>query len=81
VVVLGPWYDRWCYKDVARLLRQAGHDVFTPAHSYLGERRQYAGDNVILESRIRDGCGCIEAEKLDDIILGCMVTAGWLLLL
>ncbi|MEB3301911.1 MAG: alpha/beta fold hydrolase, partial [Cyanobacteriota bacterium] len=70
VLVHGAWYGGWCYRDVAKLLRAAGHDVFTPTHSGLGERKHQSAENITLELHIRDVCGCIEAE-LDEIILVC----------
>src|SRR5215472_13669315 len=30
VLVHGAWHGGWRYKRVARLLRQAGHEVYTP---------------------------------------------------
>ena len=38
VLVHGAWHGGWCYKRVARLLRQAGHEVYTPTLTGLGER-------------------------------------------
>ena len=76
VLVHGAWYGSWCYKDVAKLLRAAGHDVFTPTHSGLGERKHQSTESITLESHIRDVCGCIEAEELDDIILVCHSYGG-----
>jgi pimeloyl-ACP methyl ester carboxylesterase len=49
----------------------AGHDVFTPTHSGLGERKHQSAESFTLESHIRDVCGCIEAEELDEIFLVC----------
>ena len=38
VLVHGAWLGGWCYKRVARHLRRAGHDVYTPTLTGLGER-------------------------------------------
>jgi pimeloyl-ACP methyl ester carboxylesterase len=76
VLVHGAWYGAWCYRDVAKYLRAGGHDVFTPTHSGLGERQHQAGEAITLESHIRDVCGCIEAEELNDIILACHSYGG-----
>jgi len=81
VLVHGAWHGGWCYRETARALRDAGHDVFTPTHTGLGERAHQGGENVTLETHIRDVCGCIEAEELSEVILcghsyGGMVITG-----
>jgi hypothetical protein len=38
VLVHGAWHGGWCWKQVAALLRQAGHEVFMPTLSVLGLR-------------------------------------------
>ena len=38
VLVHGAWHGGWCYRDTARLLRAARHEVFTPTLSGVGER-------------------------------------------
>ena len=38
VLVHGAWHGGWCYKRVAQRLRQAGHEVYTPTLTGVGER-------------------------------------------
>ena len=81
VLVHGAWHGGWCYRDTAKALRAAGHTVFTPTHSGVGERAHQSAENITLETHIRDVCGCIEAEELNDVILcghsyGGMVITG-----
>jgi pimeloyl-ACP methyl ester carboxylesterase len=81
VLVHGAWHGGWCYRDTAKALRAAGHDVFTPTHTGVGERAHQAAENITLETHIRDVVGCIEAEELKDVILcghsyGGMVITG-----
>ncbi len=81
VLVHGAWHGGWCYRDTAAALRAAGHTVFTPTHTGLGERAHQAGQDITLETHVRDVCGCIEAEELSDVILcghsyGGMVITG-----
>ncbi len=81
VLVHGAWHGGWCYRDTAQALRAAGHTVFTPTHTGLGERAHQNGEAITLETHIRDVVGCIEAEELNDIILcghsyGGMVITG-----
>jgi pimeloyl-ACP methyl ester carboxylesterase len=81
VLVHGAWHGGWCYRDTAAVLRTAGHTVFTPTHTGVGERSHLSAEHVTLETHIRDVCGCIEWEELNDVILcghsyGGMVVTG-----
>ncbi|MBC5768219.1 alpha/beta fold hydrolase [Ramlibacter albus] len=81
VLVHGAWHGGWCYRDTAKALRAAGHDVFTPTHTGVGERAHHSSQAITLETHIRDVCGCIEAEELSSVILcghsyGGMVITG-----
>jgi pimeloyl-ACP methyl ester carboxylesterase len=81
VLVHGAWHGGWCYRDVAAELRAKGHTVFTPTLTGLGERSHLNGQNITLETHIRDVCGVIEAEELSNVVLcghsyGGMVTTG-----
>ena len=81
VLVHGAWHGGWCYRDTAQALRAAGHTVFTPTHSGVGERAHQNGEAITLETHIRDIVGCITAEELSDVILcghsyGGMVITG-----
>jgi pimeloyl-ACP methyl ester carboxylesterase len=81
VLVHGAWHGGWCWRDTAAALRGAGHHVFTPTHTGVGERSHQSAENITLETHIRDVCGCIEWEELSDVILvghsyGGMVITG-----
>ncbi len=81
VLVHGAWHGGWCWRDTAAVLRAAGHSVFTPTHSGVGERFHQSAENITLETHIRDVCGCVEWEELNDVILvghsyGGMVITG-----
>lgn len=81
VLVHGAWHGGWCWRDTAAALRAAGHQVFTPTHTGVGERSHQSAENITLETHIRDVCGCIEWEELNDVILvghsyGGMVITG-----
>jgi pimeloyl-ACP methyl ester carboxylesterase len=80
-LVHGAWHGGWCYRETAAALRAAGHTVFTPTHTGVGERFHQSAENITLETHIRDVCGCIEWEELRDVILvghsyGGMVITG-----
>jgi len=81
VLVHGAWHGGWCYRDTAQALRAAGHAVFTPTHTGVGERFHQSAENITLETHIRDVAGCIEWEELNDVVLvghsyGGMVISG-----
>jgi pimeloyl-ACP methyl ester carboxylesterase len=81
VLVHGGHHGGWCYRRVARLLRKAGHEVYTPTLTGLGERRHLLSPDVDLEMHIRDVVGVLTFEDLHDVILvghsyGGMVITG-----
>ena len=69
VLVHGAWHGGWCWRDVARSLRAAGHTVFTPTQTGLGERRHLLSDAVDLDVFAQDVVNVLEAEELADVIL------------
>ncbi|OED42152.1 alpha/beta hydrolase [Chromatiales bacterium (ex Bugula neritina AB1)] len=69
VLVHGAWHGGWCYRDTANALRQAGHQVFTPTHTGVGEKAHLASESITLETHVRDIAGCLEAEELTDVII------------
>lgn len=69
VLVSGSWLGGWCWKPVARRLRDEGHDAYPVTLTGLGERVHLATPGVDLETHIRDVVNLIEFEDLGDIIL------------
>jgi pimeloyl-ACP methyl ester carboxylesterase len=81
VLVHGGGHGGWCYGKVAPLLRAAGHDVYAPTMTGLGERSHLVGPAVDLDMHIRDICAVLHSEDLRDVILvghsyGGMVITG-----
>ncbi|WP_299589530.1 alpha/beta fold hydrolase [uncultured Microbulbifer sp.] len=81
VLVHGAWQGGWCWKRVAELLRESGHEVFTPTLTGLGERAHLLNSKIDVDTHIQDILGVIECEELSDIILcghsyGGMVITG-----
>ena len=77
----GAWSAGWAWRKMRPLLRAAGHEVFTPSYTGLGERAHLVSPLVDLETHIRDIIGVIEAEDLSGFILvghsyGGMVATG-----
>ncbi|MDP9019692.1 MAG: alpha/beta fold hydrolase [Actinomycetota bacterium] len=69
VIVHGAWSGGHAWRWVRPLLRQAGHEVFTPALTGLGERAHLAGPEVDLDTHIRDVVGVLEYEDLREVVL------------
>ena len=54
VVCHGAWSAGWAWKKVRPLLRAAGHDVFTPTYTGLGERAHQVSRAINLDTHIAD---------------------------
>jgi len=83
VLVHGAWSGSYGFRKVRPLLAAAGHDVFTPSLTGIGERSHLAGPEVSLSLHMRDVRNTIFYEDLDDIVLlgfsyGGMVVTGLL---
>jgi pimeloyl-ACP methyl ester carboxylesterase len=69
VVAHGAWSAGWAWKKMHPLLREAGHALWTPIYTGLGEQRHLASPAVDLETHIRDVLGVLDAEDLSEIVL------------
>lgn len=69
VLVHGAWHGGWCWEKVAQRLSSAGHRVFMPTQTGLGERRHLISANIDINVFIEDVVNVIEAEELSDVIL------------
>ena len=67
VLVHGAWHGGWCWKRVAAGLRAAGHAVYTPTFTGLGERAHLLAPTIDLETHILDIVGVLECEELTDV--------------
>lgn len=81
VLVHGAWHGGWCWRRVADLLRAAGHEVWTPTLTGLGERAHLAADTINLSTHVQDIRAALEWEELENVILvghsyGGMVITG-----
>ena len=81
VLVHGGGHGGWCYQRVARLLRTAGHEVYTPTLTGLGERSNLLSPRIDLDLHIRDVVAVLHYEDLHDVVLvghsyGGMVITG-----
>jgi pimeloyl-ACP methyl ester carboxylesterase len=81
VLVHGAWAGALIWRHNARALRKAGHEVYTPTLTGIGERRHLLSREINLDTHIHDVLGVIGYEDLSDIVLvghsyGGMVVTG-----
>jgi pimeloyl-ACP methyl ester carboxylesterase len=81
VLVHGAWGGSWGFRLVRRPLREAGHEVFTPSLTGIGERAHLTSPQVNLSTHVLDVVNTILYEDLTDIVLlgfsyGGMVVTG-----
>jgi pimeloyl-ACP methyl ester carboxylesterase len=69
VLVHGAWHGGWCWRRVAERLSAAGHRVFCPTLTGLGERAHLLTRAVNLSTHIADVAGLLDAEELNDVVL------------
>jgi pimeloyl-ACP methyl ester carboxylesterase len=69
VLVHGAWHGSWCWKRVRNNLQGAGHQVFTPTLTGLGERSHLNSAAVNLSTHIADVVNLLRWEDLSDVVL------------
>ena len=81
VVCHGAWSAGWAWKKMRPLMGGAGHELFTPTYTGLGERHHLGTPEVSLSTHIQDILNLLEFEDLHDVVLvghsyGGMVATG-----
>lgn len=69
VLVHGAWGGSHVWHLVSPLLRAAGHEVFTPTLTGLGERVHLMSPAVNLTTHITDVCNTLYFEDLSEVVL------------
>jgi pimeloyl-ACP methyl ester carboxylesterase len=69
ILIHGMWHGGWCWKKLTPLLRNIGHQVFTPTLTGLGERSHLSCCDIDLDTHVQDVVNLIEYEDLQEIIL------------
>jgi Predicted hydrolases or acyltransferases (alpha/beta hydrolase superfamily) len=69
VLVHGAWHGGWCWRHVSTRLREAGHEVFTPTLTGLGERAHLSTPEIGLRTHVDDVLGLLRYEDLRDVVL------------
>ena len=81
VLVHGGAHGGWCYQRIKPILQAAGHEVYAPTMTGLGERSHLLSPTIDLETHITDIAAVLQYEDLHDVILvghsyGGMVITG-----
>jgi pimeloyl-ACP methyl ester carboxylesterase len=81
LVAHGAWSSAWAWKKMRPLMRAAGHALWTPTYTGLGERAHLGHAEVSLDTHVKDVVALLEMEDLNDVILighsyGGMVATG-----
>ena len=69
VLVGGAWIGAWAWQDVARRLRNDGHEVYPLSLTGLADRVHLASPNVNLETHIADIVNTLKSEDLHEVVL------------
>jgi pimeloyl-ACP methyl ester carboxylesterase len=69
VLLHGGRHGGWCWRPVASLLRAAGHEVYTPTLTGLGERSHLLSPQIGLDTHIQDLVATFEFEDVRDAVL------------
>jgi len=69
VLVHGGWHGAWCWYKVVPLLQAAGHHVYTPTLTGLGEQATLLTPDIGLDTHIQDVVNLIETNDLQQVIL------------
>jgi pimeloyl-ACP methyl ester carboxylesterase len=65
----GSCHGGWCWTRVAEPLRAAGHRVFTPTLTGLGERSHLMSGSITLAVMVKDIVNVLEFEDLSDVVI------------
>ena len=69
VLVHGAWHGGWCWRDVAHVLTNQGHQVLTPTLTGMGEREHLGTVNTNPDLHVNDICQVLHFEELKNVIL------------
>lgn len=69
VLVPGAWLGGWCWRRLTPALEAAGHAVYRPSLTGLGERAHLGGATVDLDTHIADIVNLLVWEDLREVVL------------
>lgn len=69
VLVHGMWHGGWCWQKLRPLLEAAGHKVYTPTLTGLGERAHLNMAQIDFDIHVQDVLNVLKYEDLNDVLL------------
>jgi pimeloyl-ACP methyl ester carboxylesterase len=69
VLCHGAWSGGWRYRGVEKFLRAAGHEVYRPTYTGLGERAHLTNPEIDLTTHVNDVLGVIKFEEIGEFVL------------
>lgn len=78
VLIHGMFHGSWCWKKVAPRLRAAGHEVYTPTLTGVGERKHLHYPGIDMHTHIQDVVNVVGFEDLFDVVLVGHSLAGFM---
>lgn len=69
VLLHEAFHGAWCWARVTPLLRAAGHRVWTPTQTGLGDRAHLLNPGISLTTFVDDLVAVLETEELFDVVL------------
>jgi pimeloyl-ACP methyl ester carboxylesterase len=79
VLVHGGWLGGWCWRRVADRLQAAGHTVYTPTLTGLGERSHLMSRDINLETHVADVVNVFKWEGIENAVLCGHSYGGWVI--
>ncbi|MDE2465145.1 MAG: alpha/beta fold hydrolase, partial [Alphaproteobacteria bacterium] len=76
VLLHGGGMGGWTWKFIRPLLRQAGHDVYTPTFTGFGERIHLIGRNIDTSVHVTDIVNVLKFEDIEDAVIVAHSYAG-----
>ncbi len=76
VLVPGFWLGGWAWRDVEKILREAGHEVFSVSLTGLGERVHLGSAETNLDTHVADVVNLIKFSELENVYLAGHSYAG-----
>ena len=65
----GSWHGGWCWRPVAERLAAAGHRVYAPSYTGMGDRAHLLSRSITIDTFVEDLVQVIQTEELNDVIL------------
>ena len=69
LLVHGSWLGGWCWRRVENQLRAAGHRVYAPTMTGVGDRSHMLSHNITPDTWVKDVEQVLKTEELTDVVI------------